>query len=70
MMNFPWHFRMAFQQLFITSDETQKYFWENITENVRFKGRYHTTSVKNVVFVEKTASLDTPSKLNCINPKQ
>ena len=32
MMNFPWHFRMAFQQLFITSDETQKYFSEKITE--------------------------------------
>ena len=26
MMNFPWHFRMAFQQLFITSDETENIF--------------------------------------------
>ena len=70
MMNFPWYFRMTFQQFFITLDEIQKYSSEKITENIRLKERYHKTSEKNVIFMENTASLDAPLKLYCINFKQ
>ena len=59
LRNFCWYFGMAFQQFSITSDEIEIHFCAKITENFRFKEKYHTTSKKNMIFMENTESLDT-----------